>query len=98
MFFKSPNVSELSHPNPNRNKMWFISPRANRVLEPGSDQGSQGNQKRKACHFRGMWRGGGGAREVVQEAALSKSLEGCRVGREGLWEARSKCKHIYGDC
>lgn len=57
-----------------------------------------GEPERKACHFMGMRWGGGEVGEVVEEAALSKSLEGRRVGREGLWEARSKCKHIYGDC
>lgn len=69
--------------------MWFISPRAI----------SCWNQ-RKACHHGdavGRW-GGGEVGEVVEEAALSKSLEEHRVGREGLWEARSKCKHIYRDC
>lgn len=46
----------------------------------------------------GMQWGGGGVKEIVKEAALSKSLGGRRVGREGLWEARSKCKHVYRDC
>lgn len=59
-------------------------PQSNLVRELGSDQGSQGNQKRKACHHGdvvGRWWWEGYLREVVEESALSKSLKGHRVGR-----------------